>query len=137
LPVKEKVLKRKTRWFTYFVFTYDNKTLISKRTGNDIWQNLHEFYLVETDEKQAWNEDSVLAMLASLLNIKSAAVENISSLTTQQLTHQAIKAVFVQVSLKSVPPALAKLDWLVNAEIEKLAFPKIINQYLSQTLDMA
>ncbi len=137
LPVKEKVLKKKTRWFTYFVFSCKDKTLVSKRTGNDIWQNLHEFYLVETDEKLAWTEASVLTTLAAQLNIKHAVVEDISALVTQQLTHQAIKAVFVKVVLKTIPPSLAKLDWLENTEIEKLAFPKTINQYLSQTLYIA
>ncbi|MEX6690457.1 A/G-specific adenine glycosylase [Danxiaibacter flavus] len=132
LPVKEKVLKKKTRWFSFFVFRHNNKTLISKRTGNDIWQNLHEFYLVETDEKPVWSTETVLDVLSSQLNIKKAEVKDISPLISQQLTHQTIKAVFVRVILPEIPASLKKLDWLKDAEIEKLAFPRIINQYLSQ-----
>ena len=47
LPVKEKRLERKTRFFTYFIFRTDEEIWIRKRCEKDIWENLYEFYLVE------------------------------------------------------------------------------------------
>ena len=49
LPVKEKRLIKRKRWFTYFIFQLEDAVLINKRTGKDIWENLYEFYLLETD----------------------------------------------------------------------------------------
>lgn len=57
LPVKEKKIKVKKRFFNYVVIvTKNNKTIMQERTQKGIWQNLHEFPLVETthsiDEKE-------------------------------------------------------------------------------------
>src|SRR6185369_4348241 len=49
LPVKKKRIKITTRWFNYLVIEYQGKIYIHKRTGNDIWKNLHEFVLLETN----------------------------------------------------------------------------------------
>jgi A/G-specific adenine glycosylase len=49
LPVKDKKIKIKNRYLNYFVFNYKNNVYIQKRTEKDIWQNLYEFYLIETD----------------------------------------------------------------------------------------
>ena len=46
-PVKEKKLLKKTRWFYYIVMEYKSRFFIQKRVGKDIWQSLHEFYLIE------------------------------------------------------------------------------------------
>ena len=48
LPIKEKVILKKSRWLYYFVVTYRNKFYVRKREGKDIWQNLFEFILIET-----------------------------------------------------------------------------------------
>jgi adenine-specific DNA glycosylase len=56
LPIKEKTLQRKHRWFYYFLFEFEGKILVHLRTGKDIWQNLNEFYLLETEEQVKWDE---------------------------------------------------------------------------------
>src|SRR6478609_2040975 len=38
LPIKEKVLQKKTRWFTYFLVEVDDKIYIRQRTAGDIWE---------------------------------------------------------------------------------------------------
>ena len=49
LPVKEKKIKVKKRYFNYLiVVSSDEKTIISERKGKGIWQGLYEFPLVET-----------------------------------------------------------------------------------------
>lgn len=47
LPVKEKKLKVKKRYFNYLVID-GAKTVLKKRTKKGIWQNLFEFPLIET-----------------------------------------------------------------------------------------
>src|SRR6201995_4110576 len=46
LPVKEKSIRKKQRWFYYFIVeTADDKIYIRQRTGKDIWEGLYEFVL--------------------------------------------------------------------------------------------
>ena len=49
LPVKEKKIRIKTRWFYYLVLEHKNKLYIRQRQGKDIWQQLFEFPLLESD----------------------------------------------------------------------------------------
>ncbi|WP_233883168.1 A/G-specific adenine glycosylase [Tenacibaculum piscium] len=51
LPVKEKKIKVKKRYFNYLVVVTDaNKTLIQQRVDKGIWQGLYQFPLIETSE---------------------------------------------------------------------------------------
>lgn len=48
-PVKAKKTKITQRFFNYLVFDFPfEKTLLQKRTGKGIWQNLYEFPLIES-----------------------------------------------------------------------------------------
>ncbi|ANI88021.1 A/G-specific adenine glycosylase [Arachidicoccus ginsenosidimutans] len=130
LPVKEKVLTKKTRNFTWFVLSVKNEIFIHKRTHNDIWQNLNEFYLLETDEKNNWNNEKVSEFVNNQFSINPLSI-NISKEFTQQLTHQKIKAVFIEVKLKTKPSSLKSGEWITKNNIPFFAFPKIVNDYLS------
>ena len=46
LPVKEKKIEIKTRWFNYLVIENNSRFYIRNRIDNDIWNNLNEFVLV-------------------------------------------------------------------------------------------
>jgi len=48
LPVKSSKLKVKDRFLHYFIFLKDDKVIIEQRTANDIWKNLYQFPLIET-----------------------------------------------------------------------------------------
>ena len=52
LPVKASKKKLISRDFNYYVFENNNRLLIRKRTQNDIWKNLYEFYLEEEKIKR-------------------------------------------------------------------------------------
>ena len=130
LPVKEKVLTKKTRWFTYFIFTVGNKTLVHQRAGKDIWQQLYEFYLLETESNRHWKESDVQAYLTHQFSVSDAAVSYISPQLSQQLTHQTVHAVFIKVKFPQVPAVLQHYVWLTEEERQALPFPKIINEYL-------
>lgn len=52
LPVKRKPIKKKNRYFNYLVLiTETGKVAINKRTSNDIWKNLWDFPLIESDDQ--------------------------------------------------------------------------------------
>ena len=51
LPVKIKSAKAKKKHFNFLVFISDDeKTILEKREGKGIWQNLYQFPLIETDK---------------------------------------------------------------------------------------
>ncbi len=129
LPVKEKTLLRKHRWFTYFLFTHEDKWMVHKRTGSDIWQNLFEFYLLESEELIKWDTRKTAGWIREQWGITGEVV-SVSPVFMQQLTHQQIKAQFIQVNLASLPPFLEKYPWYSEKSIKKLPFPKLINSYL-------
>lgn len=130
LPVKEKVLLKKKRFFSYFVFEYQGNLLIKKRTNSDIWQNLHEFYLVESAEAVFWNQQLVAESLLQQLGIEKANIVHISPMYAQQLTHQKIQGQFVKIVLPEVPKPLQQYQLVPLKEVSAWAFPKFINQYL-------
>lgn len=134
LPVKEKTLTRKTRWFTYFIFNNNGHTLIHKRIAKDIWQNLFEFYPVETPDNPRWDKHKVQQWLQNQLNITAAEHISIFVADTQQLTHQEIKGYFINVNLSAIPAPLKApaFQWLQANKVAELAFPRFINQYTNK-----
>lgn len=129
LPVKEKVLLKKHRWFYYFLLEHDNKILIHKRSAKDIWENLFEFYLMEAGEQIKWNNELVSKWLQKQFGLQDADVVNISAVLVQQLTHQQIKGQFIKIRLHTIPDSLKHYQWLPIKKLNELAFPKFINQY--------
>ena len=129
LPIKEKTLLRKTRWFYYFIFEFEGKMMVHQRTGKDIWQNLYEFYLLESYEQVKWDKIAVKTWLKDQIGIGKADVTDISAVSVQQLTHQQIKGQFVRVQLQSIPTFLKRYPWYSVKALQKMAFPKFITQY--------
>ena len=132
LPLKEKVLLKKNRWFYYFIFLCDDKVQVHKRNKKDIWENLFDFYLLEANEAIQWNEVTVKTFLKEQLGIVKFTLKNISAVEKQQLTHQQIKGQFIKIELPAIPVSLIKHQWHDIARINELAFPKFINQYLQE-----
>jgi A/G-specific adenine glycosylase len=129
LPVKEKRLLRKHRWFYYFIFTNKSLVLINKRTGGDIWENLNEFYLYETENVQNWNESNLNSWMQEQLGVSEYTVRTISPVYKQQLTHQVINGQFFHIDLASVPQSLSHLKAFDREQLKSLSFPKFINQH--------
>ena len=131
LPIKEKQLLKKKRWFNYFIFEHNQTILVHKRVAKDIWENLFEFYLVEAPELVVWDNQRVLDFLKDQLGIQSAVLQAISNVAVQQLTHQQIKAQFITVKLLEKPQCFSKQQWQPVKDINELPFPKIITQFLA------
>ncbi len=130
LPVKEKRLARKKRWFTYFIFLLRDKVLVNKRVEKDIWENLYEFYLFETDKEWDCQTEQIRNWLKDQLGIEIFKLNNISDIFIQQLTHQNLQGRFITISLDKMPNALRHLKIVNKEELAKVPFPKFINQYL-------
>ena len=69
---------------------HEGKVYIHKRTGNDIWKNLHEFVLIETSSNASVNKVLAKAEKENILKKDSYKVVSVSPLYSQQLSHQKI-----------------------------------------------
>jgi len=68
LPVKGTKTKTQNRYLNYLFVRSGDCVFIHKRTGNDIWQNLYELPLIETDEPVAEEEFYSLPVLKEMFS---------------------------------------------------------------------
>jgi A/G-specific adenine glycosylase len=131
LPIKTKQLIKKDRWFTYFIIEAAGNILVRKRIEKDIWQNLHEFLLEETNENKNYSTKTVKQLLKQHLTVDVELI-SMSEVFMQKLTHQTIYARFIRVAAKTafIPPAHYFLQ--PEKALTDLAFPKTITQFLQQ-----
>ena len=97
----------------------------------DIWQNLYEYFIVETEADPRWNEDSVNDFMTTQLASSGYNIVSVIFADKQQLTHQTIHGYFITVTLTIVPAVLLRDEyrWLSKKQISRLAFPSFINQH--------
>jgi A/G-specific adenine glycosylase len=131
LPVKEKSIQKKKRWLTYFIMeTPDEKVYIRQRTGKDIWEDLFEFVLWETD-KEVYSEEILQSdFVRQLFGRQSLTVRYISRMYRQELSHQTIRGQFITIRLEKPLPALKGYLLIDKENLGEYAFPKFINAWL-------
>ena len=133
LPVRSKRQKITQRYFHYILLYAGDSIWIQKRTGKDIWQNLHEPLLIE-DSKPL----DVKALLKNSIyrsyNLGDTSPEYEGYLK-QKLTHQHIESHFFSLHLKKevkLPTGLGK--WVPIKELKNIAFPKTLVSFLEKKL---
>jgi len=132
LPIKEKQLKRKTRWLYYFVVHIDKDVLLRKRGAKDIWENLYEFVLYENESLFMPDESAFRSVFHQWAGDIPVMVKSISPEFRQQLTHQTIAGRFIELSIDSLPPALQGYERVKWKDIDKYPFPRFITTYLQK-----
>ena len=129
LPVKEKKIIIRNRWFNYLMIEFGGKIYIRKRTANDIWRNLHEFALMETGKRMPVSKILTKAEQDGILKRDFYKVVSVSPLYSQQLSHQRIRGRFIKIVLKKelIIPGFKRVR---KQSVSHYAFPKFINAYL-------
>ncbi len=133
LPVKSKRTEVKERYFHYVFLMTNDSVWISKRGPKDIWENLHEPYLIEHDSQldmagiKEHND-----MMAS--GLSSAHISNAGS-HSQRLTHRLIKTSFFIAHLDAAIPIPGRAGkWVLLQDLKNFAFPKTVVQFLEKKL---
>lgn len=129
LPVKEKKIKIRQRWFYYFVLEFKNKRAIRQRKGNDIWQQLYEFPYIETSKGHDIETILLEAEKEKILLKNEYSVIGVSEIHKQQLSHQLITGQFIKIKLGRKPIAGDAWNWVSEKQMEQFAFPRFINHY--------
>lgn len=130
LPVKSKKTTVKERWLNYLVITCKDHIAIHQRTGNDIWQQLFEFLLIESDA--AISSEEALTRFDSEYG-KYPYEELGVTEASQRLTHQIVHFRFLRLEMKE-PKELKGYQWIKISLVEQYAFPKTIQQFIRDHL---
>lgn len=125
LPVKEKKIKVKNRYLNFLVFNiHHSQTVLEKRTGKGIWQNLFQFPLYESSFVVQEKE------IRGLENLKGIEVKAITLFNDKpilhKLTHQNLYIQFWEIESTTVDIP-NKIEW---GEIFDFAVPKPIQSFI-------
>ena len=129
LPIKRGKTKIRKRYFNYLVIQNKSFTYLYKRSTKDIWENLYEFPLLETKEK----EEAVQVLLKQqsfFATDTPIIVIGESKWQKQILSHQHIfyRFIYLQIdSKKNISSSLIKVN---KKDIFNFAVPKPIEKEL-------
>jgi len=126
LPVKEKKVKVKKRYFNYLVVkTKDDKTILTERKGKGIWQGLYQFPLVE-DTYMITKEELLASDMFNELfpNDVSISLFNKKDIV-HKLSHQHLYTQFWVIETEQL--SSANISW---KNIEDYPVPVLIANFL-------
>lgn len=128
LPVKSKKLKVKERYFHYVFLIHQDTVWIHKRTDKDIWQNLHEPYLIEHNTTMNKTE------IKKTLNKQGIHTKQLQSIghTSQRLTHRIIHSYYYSAHLTSKTALPSDGVWVNKTDLDKYAFPKSLISFVEK-----
>ncbi|MFT4674211.1 MAG: A/G-specific adenine glycosylase [Patiriisocius sp.] len=129
LPVKLKKLKVKKRYFNYIVIlSEDDHTVLQQRTQKGIWQQLHEFPLVETQnevDESDLRKEHQFDHISELYGIEALTLYQETSVV-HKLSHQHLYTRFW------IAHTQTKLDkGTPFKEIRQFAVPVLISNFIS------
>ncbi len=131
LPIKEKTVKVRNRYFHYLVMRNNDTLYLKKRTGKDIWKNLYDFPLIETTKRTTADKLKQTKEWKSHFKGVKMKAGAMSELYKHLLSHQTIHARFYEIELEN-----DKIDTDFIAvspkQLKKYALPKLIERYLFQ-----
>jgi len=129
LPVKIKSKKSRDRFFHYFIIENQGQVLMSQRAQGDVWANLYEFPLIETE--QAVDLHALVDHPAYQAGFGQAIPELIGDTVKQVLSHQNIFARFYRLSINPDKVGV-KSNWnyYYSENLDKLAKHKLISSFM-------
>lgn len=124
LPVKLNKVKIRKRYFNYLLIMDGDRVLMNKRDERDIWANMYDLPVIETQELMA--PENVIA-LTEITNFftENITITNKFEVIKHVLTHQHL---FIQFIVLQSKPAVLKDSWqyISIADAWNLPMPKCI-----------
>ena len=132
LPVKAKSVKVRNRHFNYLFLRYKNKTVLNKRIQKDIWIDLYDFPLIETDKQLSEKQFLKSPAWKKFIGETEYTITAVSTPYKHLLSHQKIYARFWELSFKTpLNPLLADSQILIfQKDLSKYPVPRLIETYL-------
>ncbi len=132
LPVRSKETKQKKRYFNYFYITFGRYFFLEQRKTKDIWRNLFQFPLIETEVRADLKTLTEIREFTDLFKGQNnnMKIESVSPEIIHPLTHQKLFIRFFDIHLQELP---ANTHWIMTdkKELSKYPLPKPVENYLS------
>lgn len=133
LPVKAHKTKTSNRYFNYIYVRMGACTFIHKRTEDDIWKNLFELPLIESDRE--WTEEEFLQSPAfrSLIAAGETPVVRVVVRNVKHvLSHRIIYASFYEVELPEDSRSFSGYQRIPAGDLEHYPVSKLIHAFLKK-----
>lgn len=136
IPYKEKKSAKKTRFFQYLVIQWCGKMLLQRRSQNDIWKGLYEFFLIETEHPVEFDQ---LALPDELIqNPGKWQLTEESNWRKHILSHQVIMSKFLKIDMADRYD-FSEVKWpglqaYTITEVERLPKSILIDKYLGDKI---
>lgn len=129
-PKKIGKIKSRNRYLNYFDIRYQDFLYINQRIDKDIWQNMYEYPMIETDTRL--DIDSLLFDPRFLELFKDTSIVHIESpvMIKHILSHQNIYASFYQVHISS--PLKREYLEINRVALNDYPMSKLMHRYLDQ-----
>ncbi|MBQ8606651.1 MAG: A/G-specific adenine glycosylase [Bacteroidaceae bacterium] len=136
LPVKQHKTKVTNRFFNYIYVRTGGYTFIRKRTGNDIWKNLYEPLLIETDTDLSENIEVFEQKLLDVLGKTPwHFLKPVKQGVKHVLSHRIIHANFYELVLPEDFGALEGYQRVAEEDLYKFAVSNLVSQFFSLILE--
>lgn len=135
LPRKTPMAKIRNRYFNYlFMVSNQNETdftVLKKRSGNDIWQGLYEFPLIETESEEPFDRLTEIPLLEVLTGNIPFTIQKVSKIYIHQLSHQKIHARFIMMNVSELPKTLPEgYQKIKLTAIHKYPVSRLVHKFL-------
>jgi A/G-specific adenine glycosylase len=133
LPVKNKKILIKERYFTYIVILVNDKIYLRKRPSGDIWQGLYEPLLIETEKKVT--DKDIITSLQKIFANSAISISKLAKNISHHLTHQHLNIDFYIITPNILPEHITT-DF-APIEINRLGdygMPQVVKNILSKNL---
>ncbi|MBM3402274.1 MAG: A/G-specific adenine glycosylase [Bacteroidetes bacterium] len=129
LPVKIKSQKSRERYFNYVLVLKNDQILVNKRRSGDIWENMIDLPLFET-ESQAEIPELVQSEKFVKAFGKQVLIRSVSEPVKHILSHQKLYTTFIRIEnfTENFHPDQSWF-YVTREELEKLPQPKLIFQF--------
>lgn len=127
LPVKKKVTKVQKKYFNFLVFvSKDNRTVLERRLGKGIWQNLYQFPLIETQANTDFKTIKKQLLNHDLLCDKDFELSQYNPVPiVHKLSHQHLYTTFWLVNVDQLKPY-----GIPVSEVYSYAVPVLIEKFI-------
>lgn len=133
LPVKRHKTKTSDRYFNYIYVRMGACTFIHKRTGEDIWKNLFELPLVETDRDLPEEEFLASAPFRALFaEGETPVVRSVLRNVRHVLSHRVIHTNFYEVALPENSRSFSGYQRIAAEDLERYPVSRLVHAFLEK-----
>ena len=133
LPVKSQKKKPTNRYFNYLFIRCAENTYLQKRIVKDVWQNLFEFPLIESEQLLSTAELADHDYFKSMFNdIDEVNIHKISNPMKHILSHRVIFAQFFSITISKETEYLKQFVRVPLNEIDRYAVSRLMELFLEK-----